>query len=119
MSSSFAEWASFLAGLIPGIKPQMMLKERYGSLTFEIEENQVFHLEEMETVACPADLRRSADVVFKENSELVFEEWHEVPPALRSAVVNGRRLKAPDGPPFLPAWALEIGQRTPWATWEY
>lgn len=97
MSSSFAEWTPFLADLIRGIKPQMMLKARYGSLTFEIEENQVFHLEEMETVACPTDLRRSADVVFKENSELVFEEWHEVPPALRSAVANWRRLKAADG----------------------
>lgn len=30
----------------------------------------------------------SADVVCKENSELVFAEWHEVPPALRSVVVK-------------------------------
>lgn len=42
----------------------------------------------MESVACAADLRRSADVVFKENSSFVFAEWHEVPPALRSVVAK-------------------------------
>ena len=34
----------------------MMLKERYGSLTFEIEEKPGVSFEEMESVACPADL---------------------------------------------------------------
>ena len=89
VSSSLAEWTPFLAHLIlQGIKQQMMLEEEYGSPTYETEENQVFHFDAAEVEAYPSDLRRSADVVFKENAELVFEEWHEVPPALRSAIVK-------------------------------
>ncbi len=89
ISSSLAEWTPFLAKLIlRGLKQQMMLEEKFGSPTYEMEENLVFHNEEMEVEAYPSDLRRSAEVVFKENAELAFDEWHEVPPALRSAIVK-------------------------------
>ena len=68
VSWSLAEWTPFLAQLIlHGIKQQMMLEERCGSPTYEMEQNQVFHFETAEVEAYPSDLRRSADVVFNEN----------------------------------------------------
>ena len=89
VSSSLAEWTPFLAQLVlRGVKQQMVLEEESGSPTYEMEENLEFHGEGTEVEAYPSDLRRSAEVVFKENAELVFDEWHQVPPALRSAIVK-------------------------------
>ena len=89
VSSSLAEWTPFLAQLIlRGLKQQMLLEEQYGSPTYELMEDVMFHEGESEVEAYPSDLRRRAEVIFKENAELVFEEWHEVPPALRSAIVK-------------------------------
>ena len=89
VSSSLAEWTPFLAQLIlRGVKEQMLLEEQCGEPTYEMEENLVFHVDEAEVEAYPSDLRRSAEVVFKENEELVFDEWHQVPQALRSAIVK-------------------------------
>ena len=89
VSASLAEWTPFLAKLIlTGIKQQMLLEENYGSPTYEVDETYVLNIEEVDAEIFPAELRRSADVVFKENADAVFEEWHEVPPALRSAIVK-------------------------------